>query len=86
MRKEWKKPEIKNLSLAETYSDGCLHEEEAKSEAATTTLFPVIIWGDGKLGCTYWDIKKHGCTNPWYGIKGVWWPCPQAKQDSVTNS
>ena len=86
MKKDWKKPEIKNLSLAETYSDGCLHEEEAKSEAATTTLFPVIIWGDGKPGCTYWDCSKKGCTHPNYGKRGQIWPCKPAKQDSVANS
>ena len=86
MKKDWKKPEIKNLSLAETYSDGCLYEEEAKSEAATTTLFPVIIWGDGKPGCTYWDSSKKGCTHPNYGNRWQCWPCPQAKQDPVANS
>ena len=86
MRKEWKNPEIKNLSLCETNSEGCLHSDELKDVANPTTLFPVIIWGDGKLGCTYWDCSKKGCTHPNYGKKGHCWPCPQAKQDPVANS
>lgn len=79
--KKWEKPSISNLEFETTQtSEGCLYEDELKGTAQPTTLFPVIIWGDGKVGCTYWDSKKHGCTNSNYGSKWNIWPCPKAAQ------
>lgn len=80
MKKEWINPKLKDLKVNETQeSDVCLYEDEAANAATPLTLFPVLVWGDGKIGCTYWDCSEKGCTNPNYGAKGKCWPCPQVK-------
>ena len=75
--KTWENPELRDLGLQETSeSEACPNEMEALNEAATLTLFPQFVWGDGKIGCTYWDVSLKGCANPNYGQKGKCWPCP----------
>ena len=81
--KKWQEPKLSNLGIESTKDEGCPYENEVASTPSAMTLFPVIVWGDGKIGCTYWDCTKKGCTNPNYGQKGKCWPCPQAKKDVV---
>ncbi len=80
MKKNWNNPELKNLAVGCTNSEGCLYENEAQAaEKAPLTLFPEYVWGDGKLGCTHWNVALHGCEHPNYGKKGMCWPCPPVK-------
>ncbi|CUO65523.1 hypothetical protein [Clostridium disporicum] len=83
MKKNWNNPELKNLSLRCTSSEGCPYENEVN--ATPSTLLPEIIWGDGKLGCTHWNNDLKGCEHPNYGIKRICWPCPPVKVCPPTN-
>ena len=81
--KKWESPQLQDLSVANTSDDGkCPFEEQAKAEApgggdvSPMTLFPIYVWGDGKIGCTYWNCEKHGCEHPCYGNPCMFWPCP----------
>jgi len=84
--KKWQEPKLSDLEMKNTQDGTCPYENEGSSGASTMSLLPVIVWGDGKIGCTYWNSKKHGCEHPNYGKRGMFWPCPQVKPDAVDQS
>lgn len=80
--KKWQEPEISNIEFKTTEStDACPYADETPQPM---TLFPVIVWGDGKIGCTYWNCSPKGCSHPSYGSKGRFWPCPQQQKATIS--
>lgn len=80
--KKWDSPKMTDLKLSQTCTDEmCPYSSEVKNNATTKTLLPVFVWGDGKVGCTYWNGSKHGCEHPKYGSPCGWWPCPPITKD-----
>ena len=68
--KKWENPELKNLALGETNTEGeC---EGQKSETASRSSLPNLI-----LWCTRWDSEKR-CTHPNWKPNNCDWPCKQA--------
>lgn len=67
--KKWENPELKNLALGETNTEG---ECEGQKDETSKSLIPDLI-----LFCTKWDSENR-CKHPNWGNPNSWWPCKQA--------
>lgn len=76
--REWISPELKDLDLKQTCEDQqCPHVNEPVPNSLTFMYLGELI------DCYHWSDELQGCTNSYWGLGCLPWPCPQAKpQDS----